>query len=99
MREGTTQSYTFEIDLPTSEIEKAKVSFEQDGNIIIEKREDDLGFYENCIGVVLSQEETFLFDKEKVFHIQLRVKTKDGAVLSTDEFVRSIYPCLDREVL
>ena len=99
IRLGTTPKHTITIDLDTSLIQKLKITYAQKDKVILTKYKDDCVLSGNVVTVQLTQEDTFLFNKQELIQIQMRVRKTDGNVLGTD--VKTVSPkvCLDDEVL
>ena len=77
VRRGTTATNTFAVDVDLRDA-TVFVSYEQDGEVIIEKTGDDLTITEDSVSLDLTQEDTLAFRPGKVF-IQLRYVTAGGA--------------------
>ena len=98
MRKGTTPKFTFNLPFSTELLDKARVTFEHDGQELT-KTLDDQNFDGNAISVQLTQEETFLFRCNSHIKVQLRVLTKKGEALASDVYSVFVSECLDNEVL
>ena len=99
MRKGTTPTFTFTIPFGAELIKTAKVIFEGDNGVKLEKRTEDCGLSENEVSVRLTQEDTFLFDCNEYIKVQLRIITTAGDALATDPARVFVAECLDDEVL
>lgn len=99
MRRGTTPTHTIEVDIDTKLIKEVKITYSQCDKVILEKKKADCTIENGVIITKLSQEETFLFDDKKSVSIQLRVLTNGDDAISSDIIIKSIYECLDDEVL
>lgn len=99
MRKGGTPTHTFNLGIDTSLIKEVKITYSQDGKVILTKKSSDCQIEEGKVVTKLSQEDTFLFDGSKFVNIQLRVLTLEGDVLPSEIFTRSVAECLDDEVL
>jgi hypothetical protein len=99
MRKGTTPTFTFTIPFGTELVKTAKVIFEGDNGVKLEKRTENCGLAENKITVRLTQEETFLFDCNEYIKVQLRIITTAGESLTSDPVRVFVAECLDDEVL
>jgi len=76
MRRGSTPKNTFKVDLDLTEA-VVFVSYEQDGQVIVEKTGEDLTITPNEITCILTQEDTLAFRPGEV-NIQLRYVMTDG---------------------
>lgn len=54
------------------------------GKTIVEKTLDDCSFGDNFISIVLTQEETLMFENRVKVSIQIRVRLKDGTVTKSN---------------
>lgn len=63
-----------------SDVELIFITYQQSLETVIEKEISDCEFSENQVSVILSQEETLMFDSAQPILIQIRVKLKDGSV-------------------
>lgn len=99
MKKGSTPTHTF--TLPPGTAEKASVieiTYTQNEQVILQKREQDCIIKGDTVAVTLSQEETFLFMDDVIVKIQIRIKV-DGKVLPSDIMRVSCKECLSSEVI
>ena len=99
MRLGSTPKHEFTLPLDTSLVDKFKVTYKQNGKIILEKYLEDFDVSGNKLFVTLTQEETFLFTEGVNVEVQARVLTVGGDALPSDIRIITAEKCLDREVL
>lgn len=106
MFRATTPTHTWIVPLAPSMIQKIRITYKQDGKVILQKTEADCqktqtGDSTGRIWVTLTQEETLLFDSstDKRVSIQLRVLTTDGVVMASQIEKVFANECLDEEVL
>lgn len=100
MIRGTTPTHTFEIPLEVSYIADLRLSYAQGGEELITKNKTDVTLEGQTITVKLTQEETLKFDHSKsVAHVQLRVKTTDGVVLSSRIMNFNVFETLNVDTL
>ena len=102
MIRGTTPTHVFKIPLDVSLIEKLRVSYAQDGKVLITKQNSDqnVTLEGETVKVRLTQEETLLFDHSKsIAYVQIRVKTTGGEVLSSRIMNFNVFEALNDEVL
>lgn len=99
MRRGSTPTHTFTLPPNTvGDITAVEVTYKQNGEIILQKREQDCTIKGKVIFVALSQEDTFLFDDDAMVKIQIRVKI-DDKVFTSNVMRVSCRECLSSEVL
>ena len=106
MRIGSTPTHTFVLPEKTDIFKTAKITYCQTSalnsdemEIILTKYLDDCEVSDNTLIVKLTQEETFLFDNNKIVEIQLRVVTVSGDALTSDPIIVTTKACFDNEVL
>ena len=99
MRLGSTPKHEFALPFDVSLVKEFKVTYKQNGKIILEKYLDDFVIDGNTLSVTLTQEETFLFAGGVKIELQARVLTMSGDALSSDIRIIPAERCLDREVL
>lgn len=99
MIKGTTPTHEFEVDFDTSTIEKVQIVYSQNGNVILTKNVSDCSIKDKIISVDLTQEETLLFSCSSKVDIQIRVRTKNDKVISSDIITINVGKCLNEEVL
>ena len=99
MRQGTTPKHTFNLPFDLDLVEKIKVTYGQNNRVVLEKHIDTEGMLGMTVEYTLTQEDTFKFDSNSNVKIQMRVKMKDGRVISTDLIHKPVEECLDSEVL
>lgn len=86
--ERTTPSDIFILPIEVSECDIIEITYKQDTYTIVKRYEDgtlDDGMYlvEGGVAVMLTEEETDCFNHNSMVRIQVRVKTKEGAVLAS----------------
>jgi hypothetical protein len=99
MRLGSTPRHEFTLPFDVSLIKQFKVTYRQNGKIILEKYLNDFEISTNTLSVTLTQEETFLFAEGVNVELQARVLTMGGDALPSDIRIITAEKCLDREVL
>lgn len=99
MRLGSTPKHEFTLPFDVSLIKAFKVTYKQNGKIILEKYLNDFKANNNTLSVTLTQEETFLFVEGVNVEVQARVLTVGGDALPSDIRIITAEKCLDREVL
>lgn len=102
MRRATTPTHTFTLPevVAVSSLEKALLTYSQNGTTVLEKTLSDLAIDsdENSLYYELTQNETNLFAPGKAL-IQLRIKTNTGAVLESQMLYMTVKPALNSEVI
>lgn len=83
MIKGTTPTHVFTIPFDTSSINKVRVIYAQNEEILFVKETEDCVVKDNTIEVTLTQTNTLLFDHKKPAEIQLRILTKAGDALAS----------------
>lgn len=99
MIQGTTPTHKFNLDIATSLIDKIRISYEQNGKIVLYKEKDDCELTANAITVKLTQEETLKFDAPGNVRIQLHAVTPTGESMATKPMSVPVYILLDKVVL
>lgn len=95
---GTTPTHTFKFPFDVSMIKELKITYRQEGKIVLEKYSNNFHLYDNTAEIKLTQEDTFLF-KEGIVDIQLRALTNTGDAIKTEVYQIRADVCLDKEVL
>ena len=97
---GTTPTHTFRIPADVfSTISEVKVTYRQNGQVVLEKHTDDCTIQDGVIATKLSQEDTFLFDANSLVEMQVRILTLGNDCVKSKVFYKSTTECLDNEVL
>lgn len=97
--QGSTPTHYFEIPISGSKVKDVEIAYEQNERVILIKETADCTITENEVIVKLSQEDTFLFDKNYPVKIQIRLLDYNDNVLPSDEITKSVKRCLSKEVL
>ena len=98
MIQGTTPVHAFHVDIDTSQISVVRISYEQNGKIVLYKETPDCDFADGTIGVKLTQEETLKFDAPGNVRIQIHALIGDESIVSKPVSV-PVYILLDKVVL
>lgn len=100
---GTTPLHIFDMscepEYDKSEILKVKITYKQNDEIIVVKREQDCEINDTDIRTRLTQADTFKFDPDQMVKVQIRVKTMGGDILSSYSIEVTAAECLDDEEL
>ena len=97
MYRGTTPTHIFTLPFNVEQLKKVEITYEQLGQIILQKTETDCTLEGKIIRLELTQEESRLFQPAQPVSIQLRVKTNEEKVLASE--IKKIIPksCLDED--
>ena len=98
MRQGTTPTHYFDLDISTEMLAAARVTYKQGATIVLEKELCDCALTGNTVEVTLTQEETLKFDCSKVCRVQLHCTTLGGQALASDVFTLEVDELLSRRV-
>ena len=99
MIRGTTPLHTFTLPFSTSIVDKVRVIYSQNDEIVLRKEGETCQLNENKVSVKLTQHDTFLFDCHYLVDIQVRVLTKSGDALTSLPKRIGVDKCLENEVL
>lgn len=86
MRRGTTPTHTFTTDIDLSEATDIYVTYQQDGENVVEKTIDDITFFDGGFFIKLTQADTLAFtsDKSKKINVQVRAVLLDETVIASN---------------
>lgn len=90
MVRGTTPKLEFIIPFNTDIIMNLYITFNQVGENVLEKTENDCNFEENTIVCHLTQADTLMFNEKNNVSIQIRIKTIDGESLASNIINESV---------
>jgi hypothetical protein len=99
MRAGTTPIHTFKLPTDIGIIKNIKITYSQNGRILLEKYLEDLDIKDDVVSLSLTQEESFKFNQEQKAEVQMRIITNQEDVLASDIKLIYVRKCLDSEVL
>ena len=99
MIQGTTPTHKFDIGIITDLISKLRISYEQNGKIVLSKDKDECTLGENFVTTKLTQEETLMFSAPGTVRIQLHARTTGGDALVTRPITVPVYILLDKAVI
>ena len=86
---GCTCTNTFEFPFVEGDVKAVRITYWQDGKVLFQKELDDCTFSEGQVTVHLNQNETLMFDSEKIIKIQLKVKLV-GDVVTKSNIIETI---------
>ena len=99
MKRGTTPTHEFTLPIDASLIRRFLLTYTQNGEIILEKRETDMTINGNVWSVKLTQEEANLFTGGAIAHAQIRILTTGGDAMASGEHRFYVGPVFNDEVL
>lgn len=100
MRRLTTPTHVFELNgIDMTTVKKIKITYSQQKNVILEKRDDDLTIDRSSVSVKLTQEDTKKFSANYPVEMQLRILTVGDDALASDILTAGVMSVLDDEVM
>lgn len=99
MTPGATPTHTFNLPISTDEISALRITYEQNGRIVIQKEKEDCELNDKKVIVRLEQEETLQFDANALSRIQMKLRTTGGDVLISEVIKKPVNVVLDKEVI
>lgn len=100
MYRATTPTHTFELPFDCEQfVSKILITYKQGSNIILEKTESDVSISGKNVQFQFTQEETNLFKPNIICDIQIRVLTKGGQSLTSQEWHKTVEDVLNDKVL
>jgi len=100
MIRGTTPINAFTLPFEADgNVKDLRITYKQDDNVILEKSLADCTFDGADIILNLSQEETLLFNDEKIIKIQVKIKCADENILVSDPIYRFCNEIFNEEIL
>lgn len=97
MRRGTTPTHTFTFPFSLDVIAKLRVIYKQDDSIVLVKTLDDCIVNGNSVSYKLTQEETLLFNSDRMVDIQIRALTAGNDSLVSRVYKVGVDVCLENE--
>lgn len=94
MRRGTTPVHTFYTDADLTKAEAVFLTYQQDGETVLEKTGEELAILEDSVSLRLTQEETLAFRLKGRVRIQIRARFPDGSAIASE-----IVQCAPQEIL
>ena len=98
MYRATTPTHAFKLPFEANMLKEIRITYAQGDTIVLEKTEADCTLSGNTVSLMLTQEETLLFNAERV-NIQMRVLTTDGVVMASNKKSVIVQDVLNEEVL
>ncbi len=84
MRRGTTPTHVFNTDVDLSTAAVVWLTYKQGGKILFTKDQSDMTITEDSISVMLTQEETLMFDTDRTVKIQIRARFTDDTAIASN---------------
>ena len=84
IEKGCTCKNTFSFPYPKGVVEAIRITYSQNGVVLLQKELPDCTFSENEVSVNLTQEDTLKFDSSKIIKIQIKVKLAGGAIVKSN---------------
>ena len=99
MKRTSTVTHEFKAEFNWSEfVDKVIVTYKQGDTIVLEKTEEDVTTEDDILTVILSANETKMFQKGYV-EIEIKALTKGGQNINSDKILRSVEDVLNDKVL
>lgn len=99
MRRGTTPKHTFTTDIDLSAAEVLYITYQQDGETILEKSKEDITVSPDKLEVELTQEETLAFEEYNDVRVQIRARFGDGSAVASNIMEAPAYEILKEGVI
>lgn len=99
MRRLTTPAHKFALQIDPAVIDKIRITYVQNNEIILTKQNEEVSFEGNIAKVKLTQEETKKFDAGSMVEIQVRILTLGNDALASDIIKTDVKRVLDDEVM
>lgn len=84
MRRGTTPTHIFGTDLDLTDAEVIYVTYQQNGNTLLELTGDRIVVAADHIEVELTQLDTLAFRQNEKVYIQIRARFSDGSAVASN---------------
>ena len=99
MIQGTTPTHKFHLPFNADYIKKVRISYEQNGKIVLTKEMTDCEQDGECLMTTLTQEETLKFDANVNVRIQLHVLNHEDKAIASKPISVPVYVLLDKRVI
>lgn len=96
--QGSTPTHHFPLPFDASLIEKASITYSQNGKTIVTKKLEDCYSNDRCLFIRLNQEDTLAFVPNFVVEAQAKVKFINGEVWPSECLRFNVRIALDKEV-
>ena len=84
MIKGTTPTHTFFLPFDTGMIKDARITYSQNGSVVLKKEAKNCAMEGNEVSVKLTQEDTMMFNEGVCVEVQVRVLTLAGDALASE---------------
>ena len=99
MRRLTTPEHRFVLQVEPSLINKIRITYSQENQIVLTKENEDIILENNVATTRLTQEETKKFKEGKEVEIQVRILTLGNNALASEIIKIEVKKVLDEEVM
>jgi hypothetical protein len=99
MIQGTTPTHKFNLPFNTDSIERVRIVYEQAGDVVLTKENEECTLSGNTVLVRMSQEDTLKFKSNVNTRIQVHLRTKSGEAYASNLMRVSVYELLHEEVI
>lgn len=93
---GTTPTHTFNLPISAEDIAAIRITYEENGKIVLQKETDDVTLQGNEVIVKLSQKDTLQFGSNVSVRIQVKIRTTGGDVLVSKMIKKTTSVVLDK---
>lgn len=84
MIKGTTPTHTFFLPFETDVIKDVRITYVQNGTVVLNKEAENCTMKGNEVSVKLTQEDTMMFNEGACVEVQVRVLTVAGDALASE---------------
>lgn len=99
IQQGSTPTHKFSTPYEKNEVERAIITYCQNGRIVLEKSGEEIVIENNSITANLTQEDTLSFDEMGDVKMQIKVKLTNGKVIPSNDMYASVKDVLNKEVM
>lgn len=99
IQQGSTPTHTFSTPYEKSLVDRAIITYWQNGKIVLEKHTEDIDIQDRQMITELSQEDTLSFDEKGDVKMQIKVKLTNGKVIPSNDMYASVKDVLNKEVI
>lgn len=99
MRKGTTPTLAFVLPFDTTTVSTVRIIFSRNDETVLVKDTASCSISGDTLTLPLTQEETFLFDCDTNYQVQIRVKFANGTAMASEIMYLPVQKCLDQEVI
>lgn len=98
LMQGTNPTISFNTDFNPADVAVLHMVFIQKGKVLFRKEAEDITWGENYLATVLTQEETYLFEKG-LGYMRVRIKPQNGMAEYTDPYYFTVVIDEEGEVI